>query len=264
MTSTTSAVGSDQPMKDSYDDRVCDDLSQIILQFLDLKDKIKLECVSKRFQRTIYHKHSKLKIDPIMTHGFRHFYVSMETLVKKLPNITAIDIKWSNVSTYNWSQSGFVGELNRTLEMVVNNCSGLRRLATNVNLDERIADLITQRFGTKLVEYRWTGPLLPMNPTIRVPALTNLSSLEIRVMTFDWFRFSDIHMKNLRSLTAYINDYPDWFIVFLERHNNLRRLAIDSSRDPYYVTELFQTIGKTRPIGRFDTGINSLDIEKTF
>ena len=38
--------------RDSFSDRVCDDLCEYILQFLPLKDKLKLECVSKQFQRT--------------------------------------------------------------------------------------------------------------------------------------------------------------------------------------------------------------------
>ena len=33
--------------RDSFEDRVCDDLCEVILQFLPLKDKLKLECVSK-------------------------------------------------------------------------------------------------------------------------------------------------------------------------------------------------------------------------
>ena len=39
---------------DSFDDRICDDLCEVILQYLPLKDQIKLECVSKQFQRTVY------------------------------------------------------------------------------------------------------------------------------------------------------------------------------------------------------------------
>ena len=42
--------------RDSFSDRVCDDLSEVILQYLSLEDKLKLECVSKQFQRTVYQK----------------------------------------------------------------------------------------------------------------------------------------------------------------------------------------------------------------
>ena len=40
--------------RDSFSDRVCDDLSEVILQYLSLKDKLRLECVSKQFQRTVF------------------------------------------------------------------------------------------------------------------------------------------------------------------------------------------------------------------
>ena len=43
--------------RDSFSDRVCDDLSQILLKYLSLEDKLKLECVSKQFQRTVFQKH---------------------------------------------------------------------------------------------------------------------------------------------------------------------------------------------------------------
>ena len=49
--------------KDSFEDRICDDLSQFILQFLSLKDLLRLECVSKQFQRSIFEKHNILSIE---------------------------------------------------------------------------------------------------------------------------------------------------------------------------------------------------------
>ena len=49
--------------RDSFDDRFCDDLSEVILQFLPLKDKLRLECVSKQFQRTVFQKLYELNLD---------------------------------------------------------------------------------------------------------------------------------------------------------------------------------------------------------
>ena len=36
--------------------RICDDLSEEILQYLPFHDKLKFECISKKFQRTIFTK----------------------------------------------------------------------------------------------------------------------------------------------------------------------------------------------------------------
>ena len=49
--------------RDSFEDRVCDDLCEVILQFLPLKYKLKLECVSKQFQRTAFLSKSTLYLD---------------------------------------------------------------------------------------------------------------------------------------------------------------------------------------------------------
>ena len=53
----------DKYRRDSFDDRFCDDLSEVLLQFLPIKDKLKLECVSKQFQRTIFQNISELNLD---------------------------------------------------------------------------------------------------------------------------------------------------------------------------------------------------------
>ena len=49
--------------RDSFDDRFCDDLSEVILQYLPLKYKLRLEGVSKQFQRTVFNKLYELDLD---------------------------------------------------------------------------------------------------------------------------------------------------------------------------------------------------------
>ena len=46
----------------SFDDRICDDLSEVLLQFLPLKHKVRLDCVSKQFQRTVFQKQCKITL----------------------------------------------------------------------------------------------------------------------------------------------------------------------------------------------------------
>ena len=52
----------DNYRRDSFDDRFCDDLSEVLLQFLSFEDKLRFECVSKQFQRTVFQRQYKLKI----------------------------------------------------------------------------------------------------------------------------------------------------------------------------------------------------------
>ena len=53
----------DNYRRDSFEDRFCDDLCEEILQYLSLEDKLKLEGVSKQFQRTVLKKHNELTIE---------------------------------------------------------------------------------------------------------------------------------------------------------------------------------------------------------
>ncbi len=54
---------SDTQKRQSFGDRICDDLSEDILQYLPLKHKFRLESVSKQFQRTIFTKQKSIHIN---------------------------------------------------------------------------------------------------------------------------------------------------------------------------------------------------------
>ena len=49
--------------RDSFVDRFCDDLCENILQYLSLEDKLRLECVSKQFQRTVFQRQYELYLN---------------------------------------------------------------------------------------------------------------------------------------------------------------------------------------------------------
>ena len=65
MSSSQKNISSRSSLKnsDSFDDRFCDDLCEDILQYLPLKDKLRLECVSKQFQRTVLQKHNEIILE---------------------------------------------------------------------------------------------------------------------------------------------------------------------------------------------------------
>ena len=48
----------DNYRRDSFEDRFCDDLCEDILQYMSLKDKLRLECVSKTVSRGLSSKES--------------------------------------------------------------------------------------------------------------------------------------------------------------------------------------------------------------
>ena len=119
---------SDSQNRHSFSDRFCDDLCEVILQYLPLKDKLRLECVSKQFQRTVLQKQNEIVLEVDLHPGaFRvegrqpskqnllklvyplvykvvdemdqqleviafesYYYKSIESLLKKCPNIQLI------------------------------------------------------------------------------------------------------------------------------------------------------------------------------
>jgi hypothetical protein len=81
--------------RDSFSDRICDDLSEVILQYLSLEGKVRLECVSKQFQRTIFIRHHEMTIESMLSNlrleGMSLINMnSFESLIKRCPNITSL------------------------------------------------------------------------------------------------------------------------------------------------------------------------------
>ena len=95
---------SDSQNRHSFEDRFCDDLCEEILQYLSLEDKLKLEGVSKQFQRTAFKRQYELNMerwepfvhkcylkDNDLRIGSFRYYIenkslySFKTLLKKCP-----------------------------------------------------------------------------------------------------------------------------------------------------------------------------------
>jgi hypothetical protein len=49
--------------RDSFSDRICDDLCEVLLSYLSFKDKIRFECISKQFQRCLYIKQNNIEVN---------------------------------------------------------------------------------------------------------------------------------------------------------------------------------------------------------
>src|SRR5437868_544429 len=87
-------------MSDSFGVRVCDDLSEELLQYLTIEDKLRLECVSKQFQRTVFTKHNHIVIDKKLkgiVKNFDTFFLEVNCerlaiVLKKCQNIIDITI----------------------------------------------------------------------------------------------------------------------------------------------------------------------------
>ena len=123
--------------------RICDDLSEEILQYLPFHDKLKFECISKKFQRTIFTKHRILEIDSNMIRKLK-FIPNIESYLKIIPslNFEGFDkllMKFENInqiyfrnlnSIYNYRYINRVKKLtnpefNSLMQHIIENCRNL-------------------------------------------------------------------------------------------------------------------------------------------
>ena len=117
----------------SFSDRICDDLCEEILQYLSLEDKLKLEGVSKQFQRTVLKKHYELTIETDncipnrkVKEEYKYLYIenkyitlkSLEVLLKKCPNITSIEL----------SEVDGICDYNPVFRLITKYCNNLREI----------------------------------------------------------------------------------------------------------------------------------------
>ena len=52
---------SDNKWRKIFSDRICDDLCEVLLSYLSFEDKIRFECVSQQFKRTVYQKQHEIR-----------------------------------------------------------------------------------------------------------------------------------------------------------------------------------------------------------
>src|ERR1700742_1219806 len=80
--------------KDSFE-RFGDDLTEVILSYLRLKDKFRFECISKQWQRFVFSAEQVLKISCcnrfLMTNSIINNY-KFRTYLKKMKNIIDIEL----------------------------------------------------------------------------------------------------------------------------------------------------------------------------
>ena len=91
------------PKKDSML-RFGDDLTEEVLQYLTFKDKIRLECVSKQWQRCVFNKQHGLyptfrPTDKFLTNKVDLNLQILESLLKKCPNITKVNLSYNVKNT---------------------------------------------------------------------------------------------------------------------------------------------------------------------
>ena len=214
----------------SFDDRICDDLSEVLLQFLPLEVKQRLECVSKQFQRTVFQKqfsinlYSSLESNEKMSQlteeqTFKMFYTkSIESLLNKCPNIQKMFIFVENNRIFK-----------SILPLITKYCYNLNEF--NVSLDDRSEPELNEEFlrffGQKL-KYIWCGEDLDFN------LFPNLHSLNKYFMFYSPFTHQlpgnvlSLNLFNLKELNITLTEENyQLFREVLQKFHKIRHLALN-------------------------------------
>jgi hypothetical protein len=138
--------------RDSFSDRFCDDLCEVLFIYLSLEDKIKFECVSKQWQKLVFNKQYSIGIkeygiqmkndlDNLLitfSECIKHFnYKAFESVLKKCKFINNIIIDFNYFNDINTEQ---------VLQLIIKNCNHLKSITFDFN---KISDQLMQKFGQK-------------------------------------------------------------------------------------------------------------------
>jgi hypothetical protein len=139
--------------RDSFSDRICDDLCEVLLSYLSIKDKMRFECVSKQFQRCVYNKENSIEVcDSIEELGQKTIFNKLlieidqsfnykipESILKKCKFIDNICISLAFIQ-FNSKAA------NQLLNLIIKNCNNLKSIAFNF---DTISDELIEKFGLK-------------------------------------------------------------------------------------------------------------------
>ena len=176
---------------DSFEERFCDDLCEEILQYLPLKDKLRLECVSKQFQRTVFQKQVSLTLheEKSVNHNLKmeistkeRYMKSIESLLKKCPNIRRIDSRF--LENYQKHKN--------TIHLITKYCNHLIEFHFSfIDSNEREFKEFHQKFGSKLKK------LDGIFYSIKLKLFPNLDTLDTNCFPskFPKIRHLNLHFK---------------------------------------------------------------------
>ena len=188
----------DNYRRDSFEDRVCDDLCEVLLQFLPIEDKFKFECVSKLFQRNVFQKQEILYLidvqDEVILKRFQghnifyligsDFDIQIEAIFQKLPNIKSLVFK-SIARSYLLEHPLTLKD--SQIDLIIKYCHKLTQINCELrHISDEKRDLFASKFGQKLVsinaeglyffkDFNWIQESFPkikeLNTTFIVPSL---------------------------------------------------------------------------------------------
>ena len=245
---------SDTQNRDSFDERVCNDLCEVILQFLPLKAKLKLECVSKQFQRSIILTQKVLQMNFETNYQLDQF----ARLFQKFARINDIDILDNTRRRPNGKRL-----IEEVLEVVIKYCDKLINFefAADV-MDTEITSKFMQNFGLSLVSLNVT--YFP-----RISAFwgneSNVENLIVENISPELNGIQFNRLKSLEVLFLLIQDVEP-LEVFLNRNKSIKHLSIECKQlsDETEMKRLMDIISKLTNLVHLDIASYFALNDKTF
>ncbi|XP_054155936.1 uncharacterized protein LOC128954385 [Oppia nitens] len=175
--------------KDSFD-RFGDDLCQLLLQYLPIDDRLRLQSVSKQWLALIFNTQthlvfSKKLLNKMSLDSMSDYYQTIKlfhVLVRKCRNITAVTI---NVGS---TLPGAVHMMSRFIDLLIKYCHRLRHISIKHDYDglwsviDRTFERFFWRFGQQLLTFKFVGNNHDFNKQLFyevVDAMPNLKTLDI-------------------------------------------------------------------------------------
>ena len=165
--------------RQSFSERICDDLSEVLLQFLPFEAKLRFQCVSKQFQRTVFRRQNELFINMSaeeheyylnsktrfpMRRVHNYYYIedqsmhSFKTLLKKCTNITSIQLD-GDYRGRNYNPDKF----DEAFRLIIENCNNLNEINVHYYINDSNFEEFHRKFGSKIRHLPYYRELIHLN-----------------------------------------------------------------------------------------------------
>ena len=227
--------------RQTFEERICDDLSEVILQFLSLEDRFRLECVSKQFQRTVYkgqvmiglpyyfypHNEEIQFKSNIANHSEEDYYKEISRRLQYTYHKRSKSFSCNNnqfiINKFelllkkcpNIKMIYFDGEFedqeefcDQIIQLIVKYCNNLSHLLIEYSMFNAINfDIFAQKFGRslKFVDIMYDNRSLKETKLCSdyCKCLPNIETFYITCLSVNWFEWK---LKNLKSLELNVYD----------------------------------------------------------
>ena len=253
--------------KKSFSDRFCDDLCEDILQYLSLEDKLRLECVSKQFQRTVFKRHYKLYLNMSadkhknyfnnkhmfsMRRVHNYYYIedqslqSFEALLKKCPNITSIKFE----RHHNRDNSYYLDKCNQVFRLIIENCNNLSEVLVKNGLhyiNDNNFEKFHQKFGPKMKCLRFSTQISQLSRFL------NVEKIEIFFPKDDSI-IPQLNLAKLKNLKIWLGEDQEYILqTIINAFPTLTQLNVQNvSEDENAIYESLKNISKLKHLIHFE------------